>query len=171
MGSLYASPRSSLPRASMTRPTLVKGASLLNFFTKKQQVRMDSEEAKPLIGGERAGCWKEKLGALRVGGPGGRRGVREPGEAAVVEHPVDGEGDVRAEQGPAELPPHGGGVRGAGAGLVEHEPEGCVERGGVRPGRRGGQVAGRDRAQGFVRRGGGHDVLLLQLLLLLLLSR
>lgn len=94
-----------------------------------------------------------KVGALRVGGPGGRRGGRKPGEAAVVEHPVDGEGDVRAEQGAAELPPHGGGVRGSGA---EHAPEGRVERRGVRPGRRGGQVVGGDRAHGLVRRG-GHE--------------
>jgi len=68
---------------------------------------------------------------------------------------VDGEGDVRAEQGPADLPPHGGGVRVAVAG-AERAPEGCVERGGVRPGRGGGQVAGGDRGQGLVRRG-RHD--------------
>jgi hypothetical protein len=43
-----------------------------------------------------------------------------------------------------------------------------VERGGVRPRRRRGEVVGGDRAQGLVQRG-GHGVPLLQLLLLLLL--
>jgi hypothetical protein len=43
-----------------------------------------------------------------------------------------------------------------------------VERGGVRPRRRRGEVVGGDRAQGLVQRS-GHGVPLLQLLLLLLL--
>lgn len=89
---------------------------------------------------------------LGVGRPGRRRGRREPGEATVVEHPVDGEGDRRTEHGPAELAPHfGGSVR------VERAPERCVERGGVRPRRRRGEVVNGDRPQGLVQRG-GHGV-------------
>jgi len=100
-------------------------------------------------------------GALRVGSPRRWRGGWEPGEAAVVEHPVDGEGDGRTEHGPAELPPHrGGAVR------VERAPERRVERGGVRPRRRRGEVVGGDRAQGLVQRG-GHGVPPPPLLLLL----
>lgn len=89
---------------------------------------------------------------LGVGRPGRRRGGREPGEATVVEHPVDGEGDRRTEHGPAELAPHfGGSVR------VERAPERCVERGGVRPRRRRGEVVNGDPPKGLVQRG-GHGV-------------
>jgi hypothetical protein len=43
-----------------------------------------------------------------------------------------------------------------------------VERGGVRPRRRRGEVVGGDRAQGLVQRG-GHGVPLLQLLLMMMM--
>lgn len=101
---------------------------------------------------------------LGVGSPGGRRGGRGPGVAAVVEHPVDGEGDPRAKHGPRELPPHRGGPVAAGG--AERAPDRRVERGGLRRPRRG-ELVGGDRGQELMRRR-GHALRALELLLLML---
>lgn len=103
-------------------------------------------------------------GLLGVGRPGGRRGGRGPGVAAVVEHPVDGEGHSRAKHAPRELPPHRGGP--AAAGGAERAADRRVERGGLRRPRRG-EVVGGDRGQGLVRRR-GHALRALELLVLVL---
>jgi len=132
-----------------------------SLLAEKVTPRKNQQDSKGEKENFQASWLKGKIGALRVGGPGRRRGGREPGEAAVVEHPVDGEGDGRTEHGPAELRPHrGGAVR------VERAPERRVERGGVAPRRRRREVVGGDRAQGLVQLG-GHAVPLLQLQLLL----
>ena len=122
--------------------------SLLAAESKKTPTRQSEHRARAEEGGYREG-WLE---LLRVGRPGGRRGGREPGVAAVVEHPVDGERDFRPENGPGELRPYRGGP--AAAGGDEGAPDRRVDRRGVLRRPRRGEVVGGDRVQGLVRRRG-----------------
>lgn len=113
IGSLYLSPRNSLPRASRTRPTLVNTASSLQQFShhqKPQQIsRTASASASDLISisgledrerkggrltgrGSRPAAWRRGTrrsirsrasGAPRTARPGGARPCRAPHTAAA----------------------------------------------------------------------------------------